>query len=49
MRLTTHGAWEALASFAHDALGFLQGNPLLVVVLAGLAVVVFSVTKPRVR
>lgn len=49
MRLTSQSAWEALTSFAHEAQGFLQANPLLLVFLAGLAVVVFTVTNPRVR
>ncbi len=49
VRLTGHSAAQALMAFLGDARDVLLERPLLLVVLVALGIVVFGVTRPRVR
>lgn len=47
MVVTGHRIATVLVAFARDTQDFVQGHPLLLVVLAILAIVWFGVTRPR--
>jgi hypothetical protein len=49
VRVTGHSAGKALSAFVRQAGGFFQDNLPLLVALVVLAIVVFQVTRPRVR
>jgi hypothetical protein len=49
VRITGHEAAEALLAFTRDARHFVEDNLLLLAALVVLVVVVFQVTRPRVR
>lgn len=49
VRITAHGAVEALSAFTVDTLLFFEDNPTVLVALICLAVVAFRLTKPRVH
>ena len=49
VRITAHGAAEALSAFTADAFAFFEDNPLALVTLVCLGVVVFRLTRPRVH